>query len=119
MVYVTHDGDNRCARFQILFRIFFLYNGLRHFRTDVFSLVTELFRHQIDGFSIQTLVDRHHDTDTHTSSDDLRYGNVHHACQFVGGYEFRYLQYFAVRHFAVFLLLHTAVCHIALVLTVF
>ena len=116
---MTHDGNNRRTRFQILFRILLLYNGLCHFRTDIFSLVSELFRHQIDGFSIQTLVDRHHDTDTHASSDDLRHGNIHHACQLVGSHEFRYLQHSAVRHFAVFLLLHTAVRYIALVLTVF
>ena len=116
---MTHDGNNRRTRFQIFFGIFFLYNGLCHFRTDIFSLVSEFFRHQINGFSIQTLIDRHHDTDTHTSSNNLSYGNIHHTCQFVGSHKFRYLQYFAIRHFAVFLFLHTAVRHIALVLTIF
>ena len=119
MVYVTHYRYDRSAMFQILFGIFFLYDSLCHFRTYIFCFEAEFFRHQIDCLGIQTLVNGNHHTDAHTSSDDLRNRNVHHACQLVGCHEFRQLQYFAFRHFLVFQLLHTVGHHVTFFLTVF
>ena len=42
---------------------------------------------------VKTLVDGHHNTDAHTSADDLCHRNVHHCGQFVGGHKFGELQH--------------------------
>ena len=67
VVYVTHHGNNRCTRLQIFFRISLFLYSLCYFRTYIFCLVAKFFCHKVNRFCIQTLVDRHHDTHTHTS----------------------------------------------------
>ena len=119
MVNVSHHCNNRSARQQVFRRVFFFNDGLCHFRTYIFSLESELFGNQIDSFRIQTLVDRNHDTDAHTSSDNLIDRNVHHRCQFISCYEFGELQYLAFCHFLVFQFLHTVGSHFTFFLTVF
>ena len=118
MVNVSHDSHNRCTRLQILFCIRLLFNGLSHFSADIFSLVTKLFGYQIDGFCIQTLVDRYHDTDTHTSRDNLCHGNIHHACQFVCSNELGQLQYLAFFLFQFLLFQLTVLDRLTFFLTV-
>ena len=106
VVNVSHHRYNRSARLQIFRSIFFFNDSLCHFRTYIFSLESEFFSHQIDGFSIQTLVDGNHDTNTHTSSDNLVNRNIHHRCQFVSRNELGQLQYLAVCHFLIFQFLY-------------
>ena len=119
VVYVTHHRYNRSTRLQIFLGIFFLNDCLSHFRTYIFCLETEFFRYHIDCFRIQTLVDGNHHADAHTSGDNLRNGNIHHARQLIGSHELGQLQYLAFRHFLVFQFLHTAGCHVTFLLTVF
>ena len=119
MVYVSHHSYNRRTRFQIFLRIFFFDDSLCHFRTYIFRLKAELFCHQINRFRIQTLVDRNHYTDTHTSSDNLINRYIHHTRQLIGCYELRQLQHFAFFHLLVFQFLHTVGNHLPFFLTVF
>ena len=119
VVNVSHHRYNRSTRLQIFRSIFFFNNSLCHFRTYIFSLESEFFSHQIDGFSIQTLVDGNHDTNTHTSSDNLVNRNIHHRCQFVSRNELGQLQYLAVCHFLIFQFLHTVGSHFTFLFTVF
>ena len=119
VVNVSHHRYNRSARLQIFRSIFFFNDSLCHFRTYIFSLESEFFSHQIDGFSIQTLVDGNHDTNTHTSSDNLVNRNIHHRCQFVSRNELGQLQYLAVCHFLIFQFLHTVGSHFTFLFTVF
>ena len=78
MVNMSHYSNNRSTRLQIFRSIFFFHDSLCHFRTYIFGLETKFFGHQIDCFRIQTLVDRNHDANTHTSSNNLVDRNVHH-----------------------------------------
>ena len=71
VVDVSHHCYDRSTRLQVFRSIFFLYDSLRYFRTYIFGLETKLFGHQIDCFRIQTLVNRNHHTDTHTSCNNL------------------------------------------------
>ena len=119
VVNVSHHCNNRSARLQIFRSIFFFNDSLCHFRTYIFCLESELFCHQIDCFRIQTLVDRNHDTNTHTSSDNLIDRYIHHRCQFVSRNKLGQLQYLAVCHFLIFQFLHTVGSHFTFLLTVF
>ena len=119
VVNVSHHRYNRSTRLQIFRSIFFFNNSLCHFRTYIFSLESEFFSHQIDGFRIQTLVDGNHDTNTHTSSDNLINRNIHHRCQFVSRNELGQLQYLAVCHFLIFQFLHTVGSHFTFLFTIF
>ena len=119
VVNVSHHCNNRSARLQIFRCIFFFNDSLCHFRTYIFCLESELFCHQIDCFRIQTLVDGNHDTNAHTSSDNLIDRYIHHRCQFVSRNKLGQLQYLAVCHFLIFQFLHTVGSHFTLFFTVF
>jgi len=56
---------------------------------------------KINRFCIQTLIDRNHHTNAHTSSDNLIYRYVHHACQFISSHKFCQFQYLAFCHFLI------------------
>ena len=116
---MSHHRNNRSARFQIFRSVFLFHNSLSNFRTYIFGLESEFFSHQIDCFSIQTLIDGNHDTDTHTSGDYLVDRNIHHRCQFISRNEFGQLQHLAVRHFLIFQFLHTVGSHLAFLFTIF
>ena len=95
MVDVTHYGNNRSTRFEIFRRIDLFGNGLLYVGCNVFCLIAKLFGYEVDRLSVHALVDADHDTDAHTRTNNLRYGNVHHLCQFVSSNELGELQYFA------------------------
>ena len=119
MVYVSHDCNNRSTMFQIFRRIFLFNNGLGYFCTDIFSLKSKFFSHKINRFCIQTLIDRNHHTNAHTSSDNLIYRYVHHACQFISSHKFCQFQYLAFCHFLIFQFLHTVGRHVTFFFTIF
>ena len=85
MVYVSHHSNNGRAWHKIGLVVGLFGNGFRHFRTHVFSLEAELFGNKVDGFGIQTLVDRHHNAHAHQRSDNLVYRDIHHRSQFAYG----------------------------------
>ena len=118
MVYVTHHRYNRSARFQIFLIILFLYDGLRHFCAYIFCLEAEFLSHQVDGLGIQTLVNGNHDTDTHTSTDNLRHRNVHHVGKVIGSHKLRQLQHLAFHFFLFHQFVFTLLDGIAFVATV-
>ena len=111
MINMSHYCHNRSTRLQIFFVIFLFCNSLCYLSTYIFCLVSEFFRYQVDCLGIQTLVDRNHYTDTHTSSDNLSNRNIHHTCQFVRSNELGQFQYFAIFLFHL-LLFHQAVLNI-------
>ena len=118
MINMTHHSHDRSTWYQILFIILFFHNSLRNLGAHVFSLIAKFFSHQVDGLSIQTLVDADHDTYAHTGSNDLRHLNVHHVGQLVSRHEFSEFQYLAFFHLQVFLLHHTLRSQLTFFLTI-
>ena len=118
VIDVSHYGDNRSAGLQVFFSILFFYDSLCHLSADVLRLEAKLFGYQVDGLRIQALVDRYHDAYAHTGSDDLRYRDVHHRGQLVGGNKFGNLKHFALGHFALLHLLVALGSHFTLLLAV-
>ena len=57
MVYVTHNGYDRCARYQILLLIGLLADLLGNLGAHEIGAETVLIGHDIDCLGIQTLVD--------------------------------------------------------------
>ena len=118
MVNVTHHRDDWCTSFEIFLLIFHFFDSVGHLTRHILRGEAELLRHDVDGLSIQTLVDAHHHTDRHTSGNDLSDGNIHHRRKFVGSYELRDLKHLAFCALGHFLLSHTLVDSLTLVLAV-
>ena len=118
MVYVTHDGYDWSTWNQVVLIIHFLAHGLLNLGTHVFGLETELLSHHIDGFSIQTLVDRYHDTYTHQGRDNLSNADVHHRSQLANGNELSKLQGLAFLLLLASLILQLLLNSLTLLLTI-
>ena len=95
MVDMTHNCDDWSSGHEVVFVVDFFADSLAHFRAYIFSLESELVSHDVDGFSVESLVDRHHDADAHASADDLVYRHVHHGSQFAYGHKLCEFQGFA------------------------
>ena len=119
VVYVTHHGYNRSTRQQVFFCIGLLFNSLSHFGTYIFSFISKFFGHQVNGFCIQTLVDRYHNTYAHTSRNNLSNRNIHHVSQFIGSNELGKFQDFAFFLFQFLLLQLTVLNTFTFFLTIF
>ena len=119
MVYVTHDGDDGCARDEVVLVVFFFADGLLHLCADVFRLESELIGYEVDGFGIESLVDADHDADRHQGGDDLCDADVHHRCQFADGDELGELQGLALCCLLGHLFVETFLYGFTLFLTVF
>ena len=118
MVYVTHHGYDWSTRNQVVLIILFLAHGLLNLGTHVFGLETELLSHHIDGFSIQTLVDRYHDTYTHQGRDNLSNADIHHRSQLANGNELSELQGLAFLLLLTSLILQLLLNSLTLLLTI-
>ena len=94
MVDVPHDGDDRRTADEVSFVIdlFFLRDGFDDLSADEVGLVAEFFCDHLDGLSVEAHIDRHHQTDAHTGSDDLRHGDVHEAREVTHRHELSELQ---------------------------
>ena len=94
MVDVTHDGDDRRTADEVSFVIdlFFLRDGFDDLSADEVGLVAEFLCDHLDGLSVEAHIDRHHQTDAHTGSDDLRHGDVHKAREVTHRHELGELQ---------------------------
>ncbi len=78
MINVTHNGYDRRTWFHIFRRIIdikLLFGFL--FKIYEFNLKTEFACHQFNHLGIQTLIDRYHDTKTHTFTDDFGKAYIH------------------------------------------
>ena len=120
MVNVSHHSHDRRTRHPIFFVVVFFIglNGFHHFGTYIFSLEAKLFGYDINCFRIQTLIDGNHDTDTHTSRNNLCNRNIHHVGEVVGCHEFGQLQYLAFHFFLFHQFVFTLLDGIAFVATV-
>ena len=78
MVDMTHDGHNRRTRHEFALVVLLLADSLLHLSTDILGLETKLVSYQVDGLSIETLVDRSHHADAHQRRDDLVDTHIHH-----------------------------------------
>ena len=111
MVNVTHNGDDGVARYQVFGLVFFLnlVQRVDNLRAGKADFVAKLVGDKTDGLCVKALVDADEDANLHTGSDNLRYGDVHHRGQLVGGDELRHLQRLLVLHLAQLLLLNLLV----------
>ncbi len=100
VVDMTHDRNDRRTGHEIFFFVFFLMNGIRYLSRHIFGAETELIRNNVDGFGIETLVDRHHDTEIHTRGDDIVDRHVHHQSQVIGSDKLRDFEHTALCHFS-------------------
>ena len=120
MVNVSHHSHDRRTRHPVFFVVVFFVglDGFHHFGTYIFGLETEFFSYDINCFRIQTLVNGNHDTDTHTSTDNLRHRNVHHVGKVIGSHKLRQLQHLAFHFFLFHQFVFTLLDGIAFVATV-
>ena len=118
MVYMTHHSHDRCTWQEICFIVFFFHDGLRNFCTYVFSHEAKLLCHQVDGLSIQTLVNTYHNTHTHASTDDLCHRHIHHVGKFIGCNKLGKFQHLAFSQFLILQFLHTAFSKFSLLFAV-
>ena len=118
VVNVTHHGYDWSTWNQVVLIILFLAHGLLNLGTHVFGLETELLSHHIDGFSIQTLVDRNHDTYTHQGRDNLSNADIHHRSQLANGNELSKLQGLAFLLLLTSLILQLLLNSLTLLLTI-
>ena len=118
VVNVSHHRNDWCARHEVFWSVFLFLHGIAYFLTHIRSTESELLSHQIDGFSIETLVDGHHDANRHTGTNNLCDRDIHHRGKVVGSHELGQLKNLA---FCIFLLLefcHTVVDILTLLLTI-
>ena len=118
VINVTHDGDDRWTGHQLIFGIGLLLQFLFNLLAHVLSLEAELLGHQVDGVGIQTLVDRNHQSQSHTGRDDLDHRHVHHRSEVIGCHELGEFQDLALCCFLLFGLGGTFGSSITLVLSV-
>ena len=118
VVNVTHHGYDWSTWNQVVLIILFLAHCLLNLGTHVFGLETELLSHHINGFSIQTLVDRYHDTYTHQGRDNLSNADIHHRSQLANGNELSKLQGLAFLLLLASLILQLLLNSLTLLLTI-
>ena len=92
VVDVTHDGHNRLSGHQVRLTVLLDVNGLLHFSRDELRLVPKLLNNNRNCFRIQSLVDGHHDAQSHARRDHVIDTGVHHVRQFRHRHEFSQLQ---------------------------
>ena len=92
MVYVSHHGNDGCARQQVVLVVDFFSDSLLNLCTYIFGLEAKLIGNQVDGLGIQPLIDRCHHTDAHQSSNQFVDIHIHHGSQFAYCHEFGKLQ---------------------------
>ena len=61
VVHMAHDGDDRSTGDEVILIILHLLDGLLHLSGDILGGVAKLVSDEIDGLSIKTLIDGHHD----------------------------------------------------------
>ena len=93
MVYVSHHGNDGCARQQVVLVVDFFSDSLLNLCAHIFGLEAKLIGNQVDGLGIQPLIDRCHHTNAHQGSNQFVDIDIHHRSQFANCHEFGELQY--------------------------
>ena len=120
VVDVSHDRHDRRTRNQILLLVLaFVGDGLLNLHGDEFGLVTELLGDDHERLGVETLVDRHHQSEVHAGHDDLRRRDVHHRSQLADGHELRDFERRTLHFLAFVFFVHALGHSFALVLAVF
>ena len=119
MVDMSHHRHDWSARDQIVLIVLLLSNGVLNFCRHIFRGESKLISHDVDGLSIETLVDRHHQANAHTGTDDLVHTHVHHRSEFRNSHKLRQLQHLALSCLCLHLLLHALSNSITLLTTIF
>ena len=119
VVNVTHHRHNRGTWNQIFGFIRLGIDRLLRIDRNEFDLETELFGHHHQRLCIETLVDRHHQTQIHAGRNDVRNAHIHHRSQFAYRHEFGHLQDALFALFTSVLLLHTGRNRFTFITTVF
>ena len=119
MVDMTHHRHNRSTSNEIVLIVLLLSNGVLYLSTYIFCCESKLFGNDIDRLSIQTLVNGNHDTNAHTSTDDLIHAYVHHGGELGNSHKLCQLQHLAFCCLRLHLLLHALCNGITLLTTVF
>ena len=118
MVYVSHHGNDGCARQQVVLVVDFFSDSLLNLCTHIFGLEAKLIGNQVDGLGIQSLIDRCHHTDAHQGSNQFVDIHIHHGSQFANCYEFGELQYLTFLTFCPCFRTHTFLYGITFFLTI-
>ena len=120
VVDVSHDRYDRRTRDEVFLAVLAVVgDGLLNLHRDEFGLVAELLGDHHERLGVETLVDRHHQTQVHAGHDDLRRRDVHHRGQLADGHELRDLERRTLHFLAFELLVHALGDGLALVLAVF
>ena len=106
VVNMTHNGNNRCPRFKIfgviLFQLNFVFNNF--FGVNEFHFVVIFFSNQLNGRSVQALINGNHHAQRHTGCNNIRWFHIQEICKVTNRDEFCYFQNFIFELFH--LLLH-------------
>ena len=119
VVDMSHHGHDGRAAHQVVLVVILLGDGVLHLGTYIFCGESELVGHNIDGLSVESLVDAHHDANRHTGADDLVHTHVHHRGQLRDGHKLSQLEHLALCCLGGHLLAHALLHSLALLLTVF
>jgi hypothetical protein len=109
VVNVSHDSDHRWTREEILLCILCLSlsDCICKVRCDEFNFIAEFFSNKHESLCVETLVDRHHHSEAHTSSDDLCHRSVvHQRSKVVYSHELGHLEHLLLELLHLHLLLH-------------
>ena len=88
VVHVSHDRHDRRTRHEVLLLVLVVVgDGLLNLHGNEFDLVAELLGHDHERLGVETLVDRHHQSEVHAGRDDFGGRDVHHRGQLAHGDE--------------------------------
>ena len=119
MVYVSHHGNDGCARQQVVLVVDFFSDSLLNLCAHIFGLEAKLIGNQVDGLGIQPLIDRCHHTNAHQGSNQFVDIDIHHRSQFANCHEFGELQYLTFLTFCPCFRTHAFLYGITFFLTIF
>ena len=108
VVHVAHHRNHRRSWHEILLCVgIFRFNGLRKIGGHELHFISELLCHKHESLGIQPLVDGHHKSQAHTSSNHLGHrGIVHKGGKVVHSHELSDLEHLLVHLHLLHLLLH-------------
>ena len=92
VVHVTHHRHHRRSAHEVFRLILLLMDLFSHVGTLVFGGKAKFFSHDIDGFGIQALINRHHHANAHTRANHLIDRHIHHCGEVVSGHKLREFQ---------------------------
>ncbi len=119
VVDVTHHRHDGRTRQQILLAVGLGLDSLLNIHRHELGLEAELLGHDHQSLGVESLVDRHHESQVHAGRYDLHRRHVHHGSQLAHGDELGDLQHRTLLLLALQLLAHLLAYLLALLLAVF